>query len=143
MRNLIIIRGVAGAGKTTFAELMANYPEHTPMFNHKIFNNYPVFAADDYFMKDGVYNWDPKNLGQAHEQCFKRTEKEMQLNTLRIFVANTFTTERELKPYFELAEKYNYKTFSIIVENRHESKSIHDVPEETLEKQKRRFSIKL
>ena len=35
------------------------------------------------------------------------------------------------------------KVFSIIVENRHGGENVHNVPQETLEKMKNRFEIKL
>ena len=68
---------------------------------------------------------------------------DMIKNEPNIVVSNTFTTEKELQPYLELAMKYDYKVVSLIVENRHGSQSIHNVPEETLVKMKNRFSIKL
>jgi hypothetical protein len=61
----------------------------------------------------------------------------------RIVIANTSTTERELKPYYDLARNFNYKIFSIIVENRAMTKSIHNVPKETIIKMKNRFEISL
>ena len=60
-----------------------------------------------------------------------------------IVVSNTSTTEKEMQPYIDLAKKYDYKVTSLIVENRHGGKSIHSVPEETIEKMKQRFEIKL
>lgn len=39
-----------------------------------------------------------------------------------IVVSNTFTQEWEMIPYFEMANKYGYMVFSIIVENRCDSK---------------------
>jgi hypothetical protein len=62
-----------------------------------------------------------------------------------VVVSNTLTSEKELKPYIELAEKYGYQIVSLIVENRHGNKSIHDVPDETLERMEVRLkgSIKL
>ena len=61
----------------------------------------------------------------------------------KIVVSNTFTQEWEMKPYFEWAEDFGYKVFSIIVENRHGGENVHNVPQETLEKMKNRFEIKL
>jgi hypothetical protein len=63
-----------------------------------------------------------------------------------IVVSNTFTTENELKPYYNLAKQYNYMVISLIVENRHgesEKTNIHNVPKETIEKMKNRFHVKL
>ncbi len=39
-----------------------------------------------------------------------------------------------MEPYLKLAEKYDYKVVSLIVENRHGNKSVHNVPDETMEK---------
>ena len=61
----------------------------------------------------------------------------------RIAVSNTFTQEWEMKPYYELAEKYGFMVFSIIVEKRHEGVNQHNVPEDKLEIMKKRFEIKL
>ena len=36
-----------------------------------------------------------------------------------IVVHNTFTKEWEMKAYFDLAEKYGYNLYTIIIENRH------------------------
>jgi hypothetical protein len=60
-----------------------------------------------------------------------------------IVVSNTATTERELEPYLKLAKSYGYIVVSLIVENRHGNKSVHGVPDETLEKMRKRFSVKL
>jgi hypothetical protein len=61
----------------------------------------------------------------------------------KIVVSNTFTQEWEMEPYFELAKKYGYKVFSLIVENRHGGTNVHNVPEDKIEQMKNRFSIKL
>jgi hypothetical protein len=45
--------------------------------------------------------------------------------------------------YYELAQKYGYRVYSLIVENRHGGVNEHGVPEEKLEQMKTRFEIKL
>jgi hypothetical protein len=42
-----------------------------------------------------------------------------------------------------LAEKYGYKVYSLIVENRHGGVNEHGVPEDKLEIMKNRFEVKL
>ena len=130
-RTLVILRGCPSSGKTSFAELMSE--------NGK----YPVCSADHFFEKDGQYNWKAELVSTAHKFCQDNTELHMQHNVEKIFVANTFTTEKELAPYYALAEQYGYKVFSIIVEKRHTNTNNHNVPEETIQKMKNRFSIKL
>ena len=61
----------------------------------------------------------------------------------RIMVSNTSITERAMRPYFDMAEDFGYQVFTVIVENRHGSTNIHNVPEENLENMEKRFSIKL
>jgi len=128
-KSLILVRGLPGSGKTTFANTIAL--------------DAPVLAADDFFTKDGKYNFNKDLLGQAHSWCLRKTEYYMQNNKPRVFVANTFTTTKEMKPYYELAKKYGYAVFSIIVENRHKGVNVHNVPEVTLGAMEERFDIKL
>jgi len=108
-----------------------------------------VFEADQYFYdENGNYNFDASKLYAAHLDCQKRVEELMKISDTtqygdEIVVSNTSTTEKELEPYLKLAEKYNYKVVSLIVENRHGNKSVHNVPDETMEKMRDRFMIKL
>jgi uroporphyrinogen-III decarboxylase len=94
-------------------------------------------------MKSGKYEFKKEEIGLAHQSCLERCEYLMRNSADKIIIANTSTTERELKPYYELSIKYNYRVFSLIVENRHGGKNIHNVPETTLKKMDERFSIKL
>jgi predicted kinase len=133
---LFIVRGLPGSGKTTFA--------------HFIWSDFVVCEADKYFYdKEGNYNFDATKLHEAHKWCQELVETYMQDNAAHapyypeIVVSNTSTTEKEMKPYFDLAEKYGYSVISLIVENRHGNTNIHNVPSETLDKMKNRFDIKL
>jgi predicted kinase len=113
---LVLCRGVPGAGKSSFAEDMAA--------------GAPVLATDDFFMDEGIYKWDPKQLHRAHRDCEERTEAEMQKETPKIFVCNTFVRASDMNPYLELAEEYGYTTYCVILENRHGHKDVHNVPQD-------------
>jgi NEDD4-binding protein 2 len=67
----------------------------------------------------------------------------MKAQVERIVIANTSTTEKEMKPYLDLAKEFGYRVFSVVVENRHGGINVHNVPEETLEKMRNRFDIKI
>lgn len=133
---LFLVRGLPGSGKTSLAT--------------HIWNEYVVCEADKFFYdKEGNYNFDPSKIKDAHAWCKNKVEIMMadhQLNEQyypEIAVSNTFTQEWEMEDYFKLAEKYNYKVVSLIVENRHGSKNVHGVPDDKLEIMKNRFEIKL
>ena len=66
-----------------------------------------------------------------------------QVNADKIVVSNTFTQTWEMQPYFDLAEKYGYRVYSLICENRHGGVNQHGVPEEKLVQMKNRFEIHL
>lgn len=103
--------------------------------------------ADHYFLNNnGKYEFDASKLKHAHKWCQDSVEESMNFQSNKIVVSNTFTQEKELEPYYQLAEKYGYKVFSLIVENRHgesEDTNTHNVPKETIQKMRARFSIKL
>ena len=126
---LYCVRGVAGSGKSTFAKTLGG--------RH--------YEADMFFIDpiSGEYKFDGSKIKLAHEWCQNRVEGDMILNMDKIVVSNTFTQEWELEKYFGLAKKYGYRTFSIIIENRHGGTNVHEVPEEKLEQMRNRFSIKL
>lgn len=146
-KHLIILRGVPGCGKTTVAELLADMgygelgrgsePEGDEL------NMATICCADDFFMKSGEYVFNPKALGIAHMVCKDKCEKAMIAGEERVIVANTNTTEKELKTYTNLAEEHGYMVISLIVENRHGGENVHDVPEEALQRMEDRFHIKL
>jgi predicted kinase len=136
VKALFLIRGCPGAGKSTFARFICN--------------EYAICEADKYFVEeDGVYNFDPAKLKDAHAWCRREVETRMKDNQQNpqfypeIVVSNTFTQEWEMKEYYNLAEEYGYFVFSLIVENRHGGVNEHGVPPEKLEQMKNRFQIKL
>jgi predicted kinase len=131
MKYLILLRGLPGSGKSTVAELISE--------NGK----YSICCADDYFIQNGKYCFDATKLGDAHSRCQRKVEFGMALRAQKIILANTSTTEKELEPYFKLAEKYDYKIISLIVENRNGNTNVHGISDEQLQKMKNRFNIKL
>ena len=132
MRELILLRGLPGSGKTTLAVVLSES------------GKYPVFSVDDYFTDEGGrYEFRFQENHLAYKQCEENVKVAMQQGSEKILLHNTFTQEWEMEPYFELAQKFGYKIFTIIVENRHGSDNIHGVPENKVEAMRERFQIKL
>ncbi len=125
--RLLLIRGLPGSGKSTLAKAL---------FNAEYFTHW--FEADDYFTIGGVYKFNGDLIDFAHNTCRRKTENALsESNDTRVVVSNTFTTLSELTPYFTLAKQFNIVPTVILCQG--EYGSIHDVPEETIKKMKKRF----
>ena len=145
-KELFLLRGLPwpGSGKSTLAKSLTDGAGSD------------YFEADQYFIdSNGKYNFDASKLGQAHQWCKDEVEYAMTHGHKNLYpiygpkplativVSNTFTQGWEMKPYFELAKKYGYRVYSIVVENRHGGVNSHGVPNDKLEQMKDRFQIKL
>jgi predicted kinase len=127
-KMIYLVRGIPGSGKSTFAKTLGG--EH--------------YEADMFFIdENGEYKFDGSKIKWAHEWCHDMVYIDMMKEIPKIVVSNTFTQEWEMEPYFEMAKKYGYKVFSIVIENRHGGTNEHGVPEDKLEQMKNRFEIKL
>jgi len=122
---LQIIRGLPGSGKSTFAKKFADIA--------KILH----VEADQYFMTDGVYQFDKDKLHQAHLYCQKTTFEELSKGN-SVVVSNTFTTLSELKPYIEFAQNLGIDVN--ITEMKNDFGNIHNVPNDTINRMKERFA---
>ena len=135
MKNLYLLSGLPGSGKSTLANQIGD--------TH--------FEADMYFINEnGEYIFNGADIKKAHQWCQSQVELAMIQNHITygldssdIVVSNTFTQEWEMKHYYDLADQYGYRVFSIIVENRHGGVNEHGVPEDKLQIMKDRFEVKL
>ena len=134
MKTLTLLRGLPGAGKSTLAKALCSLNG----------DDCEYIEADMYFINDeGEYKFNQRDLPKAHNWCKWHVGVMMSLDRKCIIVANTFTQEWEFQEYHELAKQNGYRIHSLIVENRHGSKSVHDVPDATMGNMLNRFEIRL
>ncbi len=126
-KELFLLRGLPGAGKSTLAKSLGGIH----------------FEADMYFVRDGEYKFDVTKLKEAHEWCRSSVGGLMINEEPRLVVSNTFSQEWEMEAYYKLAETHGYRVYSLIVENRHGGINEHGVPNDKVEIMKERFEIKL
>lgn len=122
-RLLILVRGLPGSGKTTIAKKFASIG-----FRHE--------EADFFFQTKKGYRFKKELLQKAHTRCLANTEKALK-ETGRCVVANTFTMLWEMLPYINLAENLGIPV--AIVEATGNYRSVHNVPESTIQKMKERW----
>jgi len=124
MTSLYIIRGLPGSGKSTLARKLADQYRC----------NY--YEADQYFMVEGEYKFDPTKLHQAHSACYRNVAGDI-ANGRDAIVSNTFTTIKELRDYFQLANDYG--CVLTIIECTGNYGSVHNVPEASIQRMRDRW----
>lgn len=131
MKDVIILRGIPGAGKSTFAQLLTEL-EGTV-----------ICSQDDFFIKDGKYQFDKGRIPLAVEFCKEKFDKAIESNAPRIILDNTNVEGRFMSYYVNKAKSSGYRVFRLIVENINGTSSVHNVPLSTINSMKTRFEIKL
>ena len=126
------MRGLPGCGKSTWIE------EELPKDEFGGNGNAVVCSTNFYHTIDGVYQYDPKRAGWAHNQCLLKylaTLQEKLVTTEYLVVDSTNTTLLELSPYVRLAEAFGVEYEIVCLPCDLEiaaSAGIHSVPINTL-----------
>lgn len=123
MPKLVLIRGLPGSGKSTLAKSLKNF----------------IHLETDQFWGP-EYRFDVSKLGEAHSWCQTQTHKWLK-DDFDVVVSNTFTTKKELKPYFDIASEFGIKPSVYVAQG--DFGNVHNVPEETLARMKARFDYNI
>lgn len=121
MRQVYIMRGVSGAGKSTKADQLASQVKE-PDTCVKV-------SADTYFMQSGTYQFDPTKLGHAHGSSQRNFLAALQQGVGCVIVDNTNIKLRDMKFYIDGAKKFNYEWTIVQVETAN-PQNVHGVPAE-------------
>lgn len=118
---LYLIRGLPGVGKSTLACRLSQC----------------VLSADQFFIVDGIYQYDASKIKDAHEWCQSRTKERLASGWDPVVVANTFVQRWQLDPYYELGLQYHKTTIELTVQNQMTDEElakrcIHGVSVETI-----------
>jgi predicted kinase len=131
-KELVLLRGLPGSGKTTLAGALAAASGAT------------CLSIDDFFTDpNGVYAFRFQDNHLAYDDCIQRTKAAMEANEPLILVHNTFVYDWEMKPYIDLAEACGYRLHVCTVEKYHGGSNTHEVSEEQIKKMATKFVTKL
>lgn len=127
-QTVYILCGPSGAGKSTYTkQLIALHGAE----------NVGRCSADDFFMKDGVYNFHPSKLGQAHAESQASFRKQLFSGVKHIVVDNTNTRIWEMKPYVNTAKKVHDANLVFVMFRGHDAaelakRNVHGVPKDVI-----------
>ena len=121
-KQIIILRGASGSGKSSFAELIAQPKK--------------ICCADFYYEKNGSYDFDPSKIGEAHQQCKDEFDVACVSPFIKnIVIANTNTKPSDYQYYVDKAKEHGIKVTFVVLEKRHDGKNTHNVPEHVIQRQ--------
>ena len=126
---VIILRGPSGAGKSTYAK------KHHPDAH--------ILSADDFFMVNGEYQFNPAKLPAAHAKCLQAFVNLVQQPDVTIVVDNTNTAVAEVAPYAALALTYGHDLNIVTFDGDYRKaakRNVHLVPATTVYEQDKRIS---
>jgi signal recognition particle GTPase len=64
-RMFVVMRGLPGSGKTTLAETIVEYAGEMAVYCM-------ICSANDFFMQNGVFQFNADDIGRAHDAGFNR-----------------------------------------------------------------------
>ena len=131
--QVIVLQGVSGSGKSSYVNAF-NGPKAS-------------CSADDYFVQDSGYRFNPAQLGEAHAWCLRRFIYQLSTYTggdssLTVLVDNTNTAAIEIAPYMAIAAAYNVPAKIVTIECDLDlafRRNQHNVPMSTIQKQAARI----
>ena len=126
--NVLILRGISGSGKSTYA--------------NSLNENGMIVSADDYFINEkGVYEFDSLKLKKAHDSCLRGFVFCLENVEENIIVDNTNLSLWEMESYIRLAKLYwaviQILTIPCSVDAAY-ARNVHKVPLETITRQEQR-----
>lgn len=119
--TLHLVRGLPGSGKSTYAKSLGCFH----------------LEADMFFIRRGIYQFDGRKIKMAHHWCQDMAQRAINAG-VDVVVANTFTTMKELQPYISMA-KFSGDHPLRVYKCTGGYGSIHMVPNESMERMKRRW----
>jgi len=98
MKKVYIMRGISGAGKSTYIKNnLSNLPDSI------------ICSADNFFMKDGKYEFDISLQKESHKFCLQEFITAIQSGKENVICDNTNVVVWQLSPYVCIAEAFGYE----------------------------------
>lgn len=96
--EVIIVRGVPGIGKTNYVYERENDTNR----------NYSICNYNEYFEKDGKYNFDGRDINKAEQVMFNKFLTSIKKEIPKIYVVGSFNEIWMYENYLTTAQLFNY-----------------------------------
>lgn len=127
MKEINIMRGLPGCGKTTWLEKINS--------GFELSGKMVIVSADNYRMINGLYTFDKELNKIAHDSCLREYLSLVKSGCERIAVDNTNSEVWEIAPYYRLGEIFDYSVKIVRLHCSPEiaiQRGLHNVPAATL-----------
>jgi predicted kinase len=115
VKKISVMRGIPGSGKSTYARRIqqeanaVHQQEQERFFLLRLALPCQIVSADQFFMENGVYRFDPKKLGDAHRQCMRDFLNLVTQGCEHVIVDNTNLNVEDASPYVAVGEAMGYE----------------------------------
>ena len=123
MKELLILRGLPGSGKSTRAKRMIK--DKNLSWRH--------IEADQFHMIDGAYKYNSDIAKYAHAWCLNQAAFFLNKDN-PVIVSNTFVNTKEILPYIYMAN--DLKACIKIADCEGDYESIHNIPDAVMQTMK-------
>ena len=133
-RVMVIMRGCPGSGKSYLAKMIVDksYPSNPNYKQH-------IFSADEFFMINGVYCYEPLKLDDAHRFCQNNVMTKAREGYSPIIIDNTNMRLWEMDVYLKIGAENGYQLHIMepLTPWRNSpvtlaKKNVHNVPEDKI-----------
>ncbi len=135
MKLTIIMHGISGSGKSTTTNKFVE--KYSKEYGDNL--TYSIHSADNYFMNNGEYQFDPSKLGEYHELNHKEFCNSLDRNINLVIVDNTNILPEHWEPYVVDAKSKEYRVqhfwMPIIDAEVAFERNLHNVPMHAIERQ--------
>lgn len=126
--KIICMRGLPGSGKSLTARQLKEQSHGLTC----------ILSTDDYFMCDGIYLYDGKQIPAAHQWNQGRALRAAAAGHPLIIIDNTNMQLWEMRPYLQIADKFGYEFETVDTaadsEEACAARNLHKVPLEIIRK---------